>query len=88
MERSAEALVTGVSALLLISPNAADLASFHRGVLDLPLAEEVHEGVLLHYACDLGGVHFAIHPSKEGRMVDSRGVVQEVLSLIWSDDVE
>ena len=57
------ALVNGVSAVLLVSPNAADQAAFYRDVLLMPLAEELHEGVPLHYACDLGDVHFAIHPN-------------------------
>lgn len=58
-----ESLVTGVDAVLLISPNASRLADFYHEVLALPLKDEVHEGVPLHYACDLGGVHFAIHPA-------------------------
>ncbi len=57
------ALVRGVSAVLLISPDAAALAAFYREVLLLPLIEETHNGVPLHYACDLGSVHFAIHPN-------------------------
>ena len=57
------ALVRGVSALLLISPDAAALAGFYSDVLGLALKEEVHDGVPLHYACELGQVHFAIHPN-------------------------
>ena len=57
------ALVRSVSAVLLISPDAARLAEFYRSVLGLPLKDEVHDGIPLHYACDLGDVHFAIHPN-------------------------
>jgi catechol 2,3-dioxygenase-like lactoylglutathione lyase family enzyme len=57
-------LVRSVSAVLLISADAARLAAFYRSALGLALEEEVHEGVPLHYACDLGGVHFAIHPNE------------------------
>ncbi len=57
-------LIDGVSAVLLVSDDAAGLAGFYGDVLGLPLVEEVHEGVPLHYACDLDGVHFAIHPSE------------------------
>ena len=49
-------LINGVSAILLISPNAKELARFYRDMLDVPLEDEAHEGVPLHYACELGGV--------------------------------
>jgi catechol 2,3-dioxygenase-like lactoylglutathione lyase family enzyme len=39
-------LIDGVSAILLISPNAKELARFYSDVLGLPLEDEVHEGVL------------------------------------------
>ena len=56
-------LVNGVSAILLISPQAEALAEFYRTYLALPLVDEVHEDVPLHFACELGEVHFAIHPA-------------------------
>jgi len=56
-------LINGVSAILLISNNAEQLAEFYRTAFDLPLVDEVHEGIPLHYACDLGDVHLAIHPA-------------------------
>jgi len=62
--RDMETLVKGVGAVLLISPDAGELAEFYREALGLSLEDEVHEGVPLHYACDLGGVHFAIHPAE------------------------
>ena len=58
-------LIDGVTAILLISPDPAALADFYRNILDLPLEDEEHPGVPLHYGCDLGGVHLAIH-SNEG----------------------
>ena len=56
-------LVTGVSAILLVSPDARRLSDFYADALGLAMEEEIHEGVPLHYACDLGDVHFAIHPA-------------------------
>ncbi len=56
--------VSSVGAILLISQDAARLAEFYRSALGLPMVDEVHEGVPLHYACELGDVHFAIHPSE------------------------
>jgi len=58
-------LIDGVTAILLISPDPAALAEFYRNVLDLPLGDEDHPGIPLHYGCDLGGVHLAIHSNEE-----------------------
>jgi len=64
MKEAEDTLVQGVNAILLISTNASALAEFYSQVLGLPLEDEVHEGVPLHYGCDLEGVHFAIHPAE------------------------
>jgi catechol 2,3-dioxygenase-like lactoylglutathione lyase family enzyme len=78
-------LIDGVSAILLISPNAKELARFYRDVLDVPLEDEVHEGVPLHYACELGGVHFAIHPAEGWPGVATRDAQSPVIALRTSD---
>ncbi len=78
MEETEDTLVQDVSAILLISANASALAEFYSEVLGLPLNDEVHEGAPLHYACDLEGVHFAMHPAEgwPGRSIaDSRSPV-------------
>ena len=54
-------MIDRVTAILLISPDARALADFYRKVLSLPLEDEEHPGVPLHYGCDLGGVHLAVH---------------------------
>lgn len=56
-------LIDRVTAILLISPDANGLADFYRNALELPLEAEEHPGVPLHYGCDIGGVHLAIHAS-------------------------
>jgi predicted enzyme related to lactoylglutathione lyase len=58
-------LVESVGALLLISDDAKRLAAFYRDALGFPLEDELHEDVPLHYGCEIGGVHFAIHPSAD-----------------------
>jgi catechol 2,3-dioxygenase-like lactoylglutathione lyase family enzyme len=58
-------LVDSVGAILLISDDAEKLAAFYREALGFPLEDEVHEGVPLHYGCEIGAVHFAIHPSAD-----------------------
>jgi catechol-2,3-dioxygenase len=57
-------LVDDVTAILLVSRDAAKLCSFYRKTLGLPLEEETHDGMPLHYGCSLGDVHFAIHPAE------------------------
>lgn len=52
-----------LSAVLIYSEDAARLAGFYRDVLGVPLEEERHDKGPLHYGCELGDVHFAIHPS-------------------------
>ena len=47
-------LIDDVTAILLISPNAKKLCEFYRATLGLPLEEEVHDGIPLHYGYSLG----------------------------------
>ena len=62
--RRARMLIDDVTAILLISPNAKKLCEFYRVTLGLPLEEELHDGMPLHYGYSLGDVHFAIHPGE------------------------
>jgi catechol 2,3-dioxygenase-like lactoylglutathione lyase family enzyme len=59
-------LIDDVTAILLISPNARRLCEFYRATLGLPLEEELHDGIRLHYGYSLGDVHFAIHSADGG----------------------
>lgn len=51
-----------LSAVLLISKNPERLADFYRDVVGIPLEEEQHGESKKHYGCELGDLHFAIHP--------------------------
>ena len=51
-----------ISAVLLVSKNANRLADFYRDVLKVPLEDEDHGGLAKHYGCEMGDLHFAIHP--------------------------
>ena len=51
-----------LSAILLISKKHDQLAAFYKDVIGLPLVEEQHGETLKHYGCELGDLHFAIHP--------------------------
>jgi catechol 2,3-dioxygenase-like lactoylglutathione lyase family enzyme len=51
-----------LSGLILVSEQPERLVDFYRDVLGLPLAEEQHGDTAPHWACELGDVHFAIHP--------------------------
>ena len=54
-----------ISAVLVTASDAASLAEFYREVCGFPLEEEAHGGPV-HYACQLGTAHFAIHQMKDG----------------------
>ena len=82
----ARKLIDDVTAILLISPNAKKLCEFYRATLGLPLEEEVHDGMPLHYGCDLGDVHFAIHPADGGWPgVPTRNAQSPVITFSTSD---
>ena len=92
-------LIDRVAAILLISPDARALADFYRNVLDLPLEDEEHPGVPLHYGCDVGGVHLAIHssagfvgvPTREGQspvMVLGTSSVKAVAARLSASGVQ
>lgn len=53
-----------LSAVLLVSPDAPRLADFYRDVVGLPLEEEQHGDTKPHFGCELGDLHFAIHPTE------------------------
>lgn len=52
-----------LSGLIVVSTEPARLVRFYRDILGVPLAEERHGDSELHWACELGDVHFAIHPA-------------------------
>jgi catechol 2,3-dioxygenase-like lactoylglutathione lyase family enzyme len=80
-------LVDSVGALLLISDDAEGLASFYRDALGFPLEDEVHQGVPLHYGCEIGGIHFAIHPS-EGWPGQRTPNAQSPVMVFYTSDVQ
>ena len=52
-----------LGAALIVSKDPARLAGFYRDVFGLEFDEESHpDAPGLHYGCQLGKVHFAIHP--------------------------
>lgn len=52
-----------ISAVLLVSRQAERLATFYRDVLGIPLEDEQHCNTAKHYGCEMGDLHFAIHPT-------------------------
>jgi catechol 2,3-dioxygenase-like lactoylglutathione lyase family enzyme len=54
-----------ISGVILVSRQPEQMAHFYRDVLGLPLAEELHAGTQPHWGCELGDVHFAIHPEED-----------------------
>ena len=74
-------LIDRVAAILLISPDPRALADFYRNTLGLPLEDEEHPGIPLHYGCDVGGVHLAIHSSAGFAGVPARDAQSPVMVL-------
>lgn len=52
-----------LTAVILISKDPGRLANFYRDVLEIPIETEDHGGSK-HYGCELGELHFAIHPAR------------------------
>lgn len=78
-------LIDSVSAILLISENAAKLAAFYKSALELPLEDEVHDGTPPHYGCNIGDVHFAIHPAEGWPGVRTNDAQSPIVALSTSD---
>lgn len=74
-------MIDRVTAILLISPDPGALATFYRNSLGLPLEDEEHPGIPLHYGCDVGGVHLAIHSSAGFTGVPARDAQSPVIVL-------
>ena len=58
-----------LSAVLLVSNDVERLVDFYRDVVGIALESEEHGDTHRHYGCELGDLHFAIHPAsnfKEG----------------------
>jgi uncharacterized glyoxalase superfamily protein PhnB len=59
--------INKIDALIFTSSNVSKTADFYKG-LGLELVDEKHGDGPIHYACEFGGVHFAIfETSKEGK---------------------
>ena len=54
-----------ISGVVLVSRQPGTVTEFYRDVLGLPLLEEQHGKTQLHWGCELGDVHFAIHPAED-----------------------
>ena len=78
-------LIYGVTAILLISPNAKKLCEFYKATLGLPLREEVHDGTPLHYGYSLGDVHFAIHRAEDWPGVPTKNARSPVICFSSSN---
>ncbi len=51
-----------LSAVIVVSKHPRRLVEFYRDVVGLPLVEEKDGAGPVHFGCELGDVHFAIHP--------------------------
>jgi hypothetical protein len=68
-------------------------ARFYIDVLSLPFEKEEHPGVREHWACQFGGLHFAIHHadafSQDGHIgADSRTHVEDTFLSFTIEDLD
>ena len=66
-------MVERIDALVLSTARLQQTGAFYRA-LGVPLEEERHEEGPLHWACDLGGAHFAIYETAEPGDAPGRGL--------------
>jgi predicted enzyme related to lactoylglutathione lyase len=52
-----------LSAILIVSKDPERLANFYKDIIGMPLEVEQHGKIDKHYGCELGDLHFAIHPT-------------------------
>jgi catechol 2,3-dioxygenase-like lactoylglutathione lyase family enzyme len=63
-----------MGAVLIVSRDAPRLAWFYRDALGLPLRDESHaDAPGLHFGCQLGQVHFAVHPPENFPLAPESG---------------
>lgn len=74
-----------LSAVLIVSDDAERLARFYRDQLGIPLWPEHHGETLQHWGCELGDVHFAIHPSQNFQRDPNMGVGAVKLAFMVFD---
>jgi catechol-2,3-dioxygenase len=85
-KRRRRRLIEDVTGILLISANPKKLCEFYRATLGLPLEEEVHDGMPVHYGYSLGDVHFAIHSADGGWPgVSARNARSPIIAFSTSD---
>jgi catechol-2,3-dioxygenase len=84
-KRRARMLIDDVTAILLVSANAKKLCEFYRSTLGVPLEEEVHDGIPLHYGYALGDVQFAIHNADGWPGVPTRNARSPVIAFSTSN---
>jgi catechol 2,3-dioxygenase-like lactoylglutathione lyase family enzyme len=79
--------VNFLNAVLIVSEQPERLRDWYRDVLGLPLEDEQHEGGagVLHYGCNLRGVHFAIHPTETYAFAPETGTGAVRLAFNVSD---
>ena len=54
--------IQSICGIILTTDKLEKMAAFYRNILNLPLKKEEHGDMDVHYGCDLGTIHFAIHP--------------------------
>jgi catechol 2,3-dioxygenase-like lactoylglutathione lyase family enzyme len=75
-----------LSGIILESSDPARLVAFYCDILGVPLAEEQHGDSALHWACELGDIHFAIHPADESSLDKSGSGTIKIAFMVFELD--
>ena len=73
-------MATEIGALVLFTGRLQEIVSFYR-LLGVPLEVEDHGDGADHFACDLGGTHFAVFPSEAGDALPHRAGGSQFVGL-------
>jgi predicted enzyme related to lactoylglutathione lyase len=70
-----------ISAILVRSKDPLRLYNFYKTVLGIPLEVEHHGDSEVHYGCEIGDIHFAIHRADEGVGVGATRIAFEIFDM-------
>jgi lactoylglutathione lyase len=79
--------MTEMASLVLYAADPQASAAFYRA-LGLPLEDEEHDEGPVHFAAELGPVHFAIYPAREEGQAPERRVAGSVFPGFYVESLD
>jgi lactoylglutathione lyase len=79
--------MTQVASIVVYSAHHSQAAAFYRAI-GLPLEDEEHDDGPVHYACELGPVHFAVYPAEGPGSAPNRRAAGSTFPGFYVDSLE